>query len=158
MGIRVGLGYDVHRLVKNRPLYLGGVKIPYKKGLKGHSDADVIIHALADALLGAAGLADIGAYFSDKDPRWKNVSSLVFLKEISDIFSRKKIKIINLDCALIAEEPKISPHIPEMKKNISKALNIKPAAIGIKATTNERMGFAGRGEGMACHAVALVRS
>ena len=155
--MRVGIGYDAHRLVKNRPLFLGGVKISHSKGLLGHSDADVILHALVDALLGAAGLPDIGTYFSNKDPRWKNVSSLTFLKEISKTLAKKKIKIVNVDCVLLSEAPKIAPHIPEMKSGISKALAIKPAAIGIKASTNEGMGFVGRRQGMAATAVALVQ-
>src|SRR5438067_4822618 len=115
MNIRVGLGYDAHRLVKGRPLFLGGVRIPYGKGLEGHSDADVILHAIVDALLGAAGLPDIGHYFSNKDPRWKNVSSVVFLEEIARVLAKKKAKIVNLDATLLSEEPKISPHISTMK-------------------------------------------
>ena len=158
MNIRVGLGYDAHRLVKGRPLFLGGVRIPYVKGLEGHSDADVILHAIVDALLGAAGLPDIGHYFSNKDPRWKNVSSVVFLEEIARVLSKKKTKIVNVDATLLSEEPKISPHIAEMKARIAKALKIKPAQIGIKASTNEGMGFVGKKEGMCCSAVALLRS
>lgn len=153
---RVGIGYDTHRLKKGRLLFLGGVKIPYPKGLEGHSDADVIIHSIVDALLGAAGLLDIGTYFSNKDPRWKNVSSILFLKEVAKIFSKRKVKIINIDCILLAEEPKIAPTIEQMKKNIATALKLKPSAIGIKAGTNEKMGFIGRKEGMAAMAVALV--
>jgi 2-C-methyl-D-erythritol 2,4-cyclodiphosphate synthase len=155
--IRSGLGYDVHRLVDSKPLYLGGVKITYSKGLDGHSDADVILHAITDALLGAAGLADIGTYFSNKDPRWKNVSSLIFLEEVRKIYSKKKIKIINIDSVLLSEEPKIAPYISSMKEKISKALKIKPSAIGIKASTNERIGFVGRKEGMASMAIALIQ-
>lgn len=154
---RVGLGYDAHRLAKSRPLFLGGVRIPYSKGLLGHSDADVIVHAIVDALLGSAGLPDIGSYFSNRDPRWKGVSSLLFLKKVSGILAQKKIKIINVDCVLISESPKIFPYIPKMKEKISNALNLKISAVGIKASTNEKMGFIGRGEGMACSAVALVK-
>ena len=156
--IRVGLGYDAHRLVKGRPLFLGGVQVPHSKGLEGHSDADVLLHALVDALLGAAGLADIGTYFSNKDARWKNVSSLLFLREVARIFKSKKIKILNVDCVLISEEPKIAPYIAEMKKKISEALNIKISAVGIKASTNEGLGFEGKKQGMCAHAVALISS
>ncbi len=156
--MRVGIGYDAHRLAKGRALLLGGVRIPHSRGLAGHSDADVIIHAMVDALLGAAGLPDIGTYFSNRDPRWKNVSSLLFLKEVSKILAKKKFKIVNLDCVLVSEEPKISPYIPAMKSRISKALKVSPRAIGIKASTNESMGFIGKKEGMAATAVALVMS
>lgn len=154
--IRVGLGYDAHRLVKGRPLFLGGVRIPYTKGLHGHSDADVLLHAMVDALLGAAGLTDIGTYFSDKDPRWKNASSQLFLKKVQEIFKNKKIKIMNIDAVLLSEEPKISPYIFQMKKEISFSLKCLPSQIGIKASTNERMGFVGKKQGMAAYAVALV--
>lgn len=155
---RIGLGYDTHQFKKGRPLFLGGVKIPHQKGLEGHSDADVIIHSMVDALLGAAGLSDIGTYFSNKDPRWKNVSSIYFLKEVAKMFSKRKLKIVNLDCILLAEEPKIAPYIKRMKKNIAEPLKIKASAIGIKAGTNEKMGFIGRGEGMAAMAVALIKT
>ncbi len=157
MKIRVGLGYDAHRLARSRPLYLGGVKIPYSKGLLGHSDADVILHAIVDALLGAAGLPDIGTYFSNKDPRWKNVSSLIFLKEVSKILIQKKMKILNIDCVLLSEKPKIAPYIETMKKNIAPILKIKTWDIGIKASTNEKMGFVGKEVGMCAHAVALLQ-
>lgn len=156
MNIRVGLGYDAHRLVKGRKLFLGGVEIPYHKGLLGHSDADVIIHAIVDALLGAAGLSDIGTYFSNKDARWKNVASVVFLEEVCRIFKKNKIKILNIDCTLISEEPKIMPQVEPMKKIIAEALSVSKSAIGIKASTNEGMGFIGKKIGMAAHAVALV--
>lgn len=156
--LRVGLGYDAHRLVRNRPLFLGGVRIPFSKGLLGHSDADVILHAVADSLLGAAGLSDIGTYFSNRDPRWKNVSSIIFLKEVKKMFTKKKIRIVNIDCVLVSESPKISPYISEMKKKIAIALKIKPSEIGIKASTNEKLGFIGRNEGMACFAVALIKT
>ncbi|MBI2915860.1 MAG: 2-C-methyl-D-erythritol 2,4-cyclodiphosphate synthase [Elusimicrobia bacterium] len=154
---RVGVGYDAHRFSKSRPLFLGGVRIVYHRGLEGHSDADVILHAIVDALLGAAGLPDIGAYFSNKDPRWKNVSSLIFLKEVGRILKKKKAKILNLDCVLLSEEPKIAPVIAQMKEKIADSLGIKTSAIGIKASTNERMGFVGRKEGMAACAVALLQ-
>ncbi|OGR52254.1 MAG: 2-C-methyl-D-erythritol 2,4-cyclodiphosphate synthase [Elusimicrobia bacterium RIFCSPLOWO2_02_FULL_39_32] len=154
---RVGIGYDAHKLVKGRSLFLGGVKIPYSKGLEGHSDADVLLHAIVDALLGAAGLPDIGAYFSNKDPRWKNASSHIFLKKVQEIFKKKKIKIMNIDAVLLSEEPKISPYITKMKKEISLSLKCFPSQIGIKASTNERMGFVGKKQGMAATAVALVQ-
>lgn len=154
---RTGLGYDVHRLVDSKPLFLGGVKIPHSKGLDGHSDADVILHSIVDALLGAAGLCDIGTYFSNKDPRWKNVSSLIFLEEVRKIYSKKKIKILNIDSVLLSEEPKIAPYISMMKEKISKTLKIKPSAIGIKASTNERIGFVGRKEGMASMSIAFIK-
>ncbi len=155
--IRTGIGYDAHRLVQGRPLVLGGVKIPHTHGLLGHSDADVILHAIVDALLGAAGLPDIGTYFSNRDPRWKNVSSLVFLKEVAKIFSKKKVKIMNIDCVLLSEAPKIAPYIDRMKYAVAAALKIRPQDIGIKASTNEGLGFVGKKEGMAAHAIALVQ-
>ncbi len=155
--LRTGIGYDAHRLVKNRPLYLGGIKIPHTHGLLGHSDADVILHAIVDALLGAAGLPDIGNYFSNKDPRWKNVSSLIFLKEVARIYGKQKIKIQNIDCVLLSEAPKIAPFIGKMKTAVAQALKIKESDIGIKASTNEGMGFVGKREGMAATAVALVQ-
>ena len=157
MRLRVGIGYDAHRLVKNRPLVLGGVRIPHPKGLLGHSDADVVLHAMTDALLGSAGLGDIGTYFSDKDPRWKNVSSLVFLKEISKILKKKRARVVNIDCVLLSEAPKIVPYIGEMKRKIAGSLSIQTSRIGIKASTNEGMGFVGKKEGMACYAVALIK-
>lgn len=157
MKIRVGLGYDAHRFSRSRPLFLGGVRIPYSKGLLGHSDADVIIHAIVDALLGAAGLPDIGTYFSNKDPRWKNVSSLLFLREVRKILERKSMRITNIDSVLLGEQPKISPYITTMKKNISSALKIATTEIGIKASTNEKMGFVGKEVGMCAYAVALLQ-
>lgn len=154
--IRVGIGYDAHRLAKGRPLFLGGVKIPHSRGLLGHSDADVIIHAMVDALLGAAGLPDIGNFFSNQDKRWKGASSLVFLQEVAKMFTKRRIKILNVDSVLLSEEPKIAPYLEKMKSGIAHALEIPPSAIGIKASTNERMGFVGKKEGMAASAVALV--
>lgn len=155
---RTGIGYDSHRLVKGRPLFLGGLQIPHSHGLLGHSDADVILHAVVDALLGAAGLADIGTHFSNHDPRWKNVSSVFFLKETAKMIAKKKMKIVNLDCVLLSEAPKIAPYIPRIKAVIAKALGIPESAVGVKASTNEGMGFVGRRQGMAATAVALVRS
>ena len=155
--LRTGIGYDAHRLDKKRPLVLGGVKIPHTHGLAGHSDADVLLHSIADALLGASGMSDIGTHFSNRDPRWKNVSSLVFLREIAKIFTKKKIRIVNIDCVLLSEAPKIAPYIPRMKSAIAAALKIRAQDVGVKASTNEGMGFVGRKQGMAATAVALVR-
>ena len=157
MNIRVGLGYDAHRLVKKRKLFLGGIEIAHTHGLLGHSDADVILHAIVDALLGAAGLCDIGTQFSNKDPRWKNADSKIFLKEISRIFKKDKITILNLDATLLSEAPKIMPYIDEMKTVVSKTLGVPKSAVGIKASTNEGMGFVGKKQGMAAYAVALVQ-
>ncbi|MDZ4743224.1 MAG: 2-C-methyl-D-erythritol 2,4-cyclodiphosphate synthase [Verrucomicrobiota bacterium] len=153
---RTGLGYDVHQLVPGRKCVLGGVEIPHDKGLDGHSDADVLIHAIADALLGAMGEVDIGHYFPNTDPRWKNISSLVFLEQIAELMLRKYVTLGNIDATVISEAPKIFPYIPEMKKRIAKALKARESQIGIKATTNETMGFIGRKEGIAAMAVASV--
>ena len=153
---RVGLGYDVHQLKDNRPLILGGVEIPHERGLDGHSDADVIMHAICDAILGALGEGDIGSFFPPSDPQWKDASSKIFLEEAAKQIKKQNGRLINIDAMLIAEAPKIAPYIPEMKKNIANALGVSTKDIGIKATTNETMGFVGRGEGMAAHAVASV--
>ena len=153
---RVGIGYDVHRLKKGRPLVLGGVEIPHKTGLDGHSDADVLMHAICDAVLGAIGEGDIGSFFPPSDPQWKNAPSRIFLEEAARQTAKRNGQLINVDAMLIAENPKISPHIPAMKENIAAALGIASDAVGIKATTNESMGFVGRSEGMAAHAVASV--
>ncbi|MDX6767828.1 MAG: 2-C-methyl-D-erythritol 2,4-cyclodiphosphate synthase [Candidatus Methylacidiphilales bacterium] len=153
---RVGLGYDVHRLVTGRPLFLGGIEIPHSHGLDGHSDADVLIHAIADALLGAIGSGDIGFHFPNNDPRWKGAPSRIFLEEIRRMIDAQGGKIINIDASLIAEAPKIVPHLAAMKAALGSALGLDPKRIGIKATTNEGMGFVGRQEGMGAFAVALV--
>jgi 2-C-methyl-D-erythritol 2,4-cyclodiphosphate synthase len=153
---RVGLGYDVHQLKEGRPLILGGVEIPHETGLDGHSDADVIMHAICDAILGALGEGDIGSFFPPSDPQWKDASSKIFLEEAAKQIKKQNGRLINIDAMLIAEAPKIAPHIPAMKNNIAGALGVNPKDIGIKATTNETMGFVGRGEGMAAHAVASV--
>ena len=153
---RVGLGYDVHQLKDDRPLILGGVEIPHDKGLDGHSDADVIMHAICDAILGALGEGDIGSFFPPSDPQRKDASSKIFLEEAAKQIKKQNGRLINIDAMLIAEAPKISPYIPQMKNNIANALGVSPKDIGIKATTNETMGFVGRGEGMAAHAVASV--
>ena len=153
---RVGLGYDVHQLKDNRPLILGGVEIPHERGLDGHSDADVIMHAICDAILGALGEGDIGSFFPPSDPQWKDASSKIFLEEAAKQIKKQNGRLINIDAMLIAEAPKIAPYIPDMKNNIANALGVSTKDIGIKATTNETMGFVGRGEGMAAHAVASV--
>lgn len=154
--VHLGIGYDVHALVPGRKLILGGVEIPHSKGLDGHSDADVLMHAICDALLGAMGLADIGHFFPNTDPRWKGVSSRVFLMEASKKARELGGKIVNIDSTLIAQEPKLSPHVVQMKANIASALGMPADKIGIKATTNEHLGFIGRSEGIAAMAVASV--
>lgn len=156
MSHRVGIGYDVHQLVAGRDCYLGGVKIDHSKGLDGHSDADVLIHAIADALLGAVGEGDIGYHFPNTDPKWKNVRSTVFLEHIRDLLASKKATINNIDATVIAEAPKIIPHIQAMREALCEPLGIAPDRINLKATTNETMGFIGREEGIAAMAVASV--
>ena len=153
----VGFGYDVHKFKKSRKLFLGGVKISDTNGLDGHSDADVLIHALMDALLGAAGQNDIGHFFPNTDERYKNISSLELLKIVVKTLKQKKFKIINTDITVVAEKPKIYPYIEQMKEILSKTLNIKKQFIAIKATTNEKMGFIGRGEGICSMAVASLK-
>ena len=153
---RVGIGYDVHSLKKGRPLILGGVEIPHKNGLDGHSDADVLMHAICDAVLGAIGEGDIGHFFPNTDPQWRDSPSKIFLEEAARQVAKRNGKLVNVDSMLIAEEPKIGPHINTMKTNIAAALGIPANSVGIKATTNEILGFVGRGEGMAAHAVASV--
>jgi len=152
----VGIVYDVHRLVEGRKLVLGGVELAHPKGLDGHSDADVLMHAICDALLGAMGELDIGHYFRNTDPRWRNVSSKGFLEEAARQFAFHQGQIVNIDATVIAQEPKLAPHIAAMKTNIALALNLNVKYIGIKATTNEHLGFLGREEGIAAMAVASV--
>ena len=154
--IATGIGYDVHRLVVDRPLVLGGVVIPHPLGLDGHSDADVLCHAIADALLGAAGEPDIGHLFPNTDPSIRGISSLEILRRVRAVLDEKSIRLHNIDATLIAEEPKISPHLTLMKERVGAALGLPPGRIGIKATTNESMGFLGRSEGMAALATACV--
>jgi len=154
--ITTGIGYDVHRLVANRPLVLGGVEIPHSLGLEGHSDADVLCHAIADALLGAAGEPDIGHLFPNTDISIRGISSLEILRRVRAVLDEKSIRIHNVDSSLIAEEPKISTHLGLMKERVGAALGLPPRRIGIKATTNEEMGFLGRSEGMAAVATACV--
>lgn len=154
--MRVGLGYDAHRLVPGRPLILGGVDIPHSLGLLGHSDADVLTHAIGDALLGAVGAGDLGTHFPDKDPAYKDISSLILLERIMDVVRDRGLAPVNVDATIVAQEPRLAPHIPEMQAKLALILHLTPADVNIKATTTEHMGFAGRGEGMAAYAVVLV--
>jgi 2-C-methyl-D-erythritol 2,4-cyclodiphosphate synthase len=154
--VHVGIGYDVHPLVEGRPLILGGVTIPYSKGLDGHSDADALMHAICDAILGAIGEVDIGHFFPNTNPRWRGAASRVFLQEAAHQVVLCRGKLVNVDATIIAEQPKLFPHIAAMKENIAMALGLNPKKVGIKATTNELMGFIGRQEGIAAMAVASV--
>lgn len=154
--MRVGMGYDVHQLVTGRKLVLGGVTIPFSKGLKGHSDADVMLHAACDALLGAAGLDDIGIFFPNTDKRYKDISSLKLLAEVAQKLSCAGCRVVNIDIMLLAEEPEIRPFTGRMKKNIADVLHIKQDCISVKATTNEGLGFVGQKKGMAAYAVCLL--
>lgn len=155
--MRIGSGYDVHALVAGRPLILGGVTIPHPRGLAGHSDADVLVHAIADALLGALALGDLGAHFPDSDPRWKGVDSRVLLREVARKIAGLGWEIGNVDATVIAQEPKLAPFVGAMRVNVAADLSCDPACISIKATTTERLGFAGREEGIAAEAVVLLR-
>jgi 2-C-methyl-D-erythritol 2,4-cyclodiphosphate synthase len=154
--IHVGIGYDVHQLVAGRKLVLGGVEIPHTRGLDGHSDADALMHAICDAVLGAIGEEDIGHFFPNTDPRWRNVPSRIFLEEAARQVAQRGGRIVNVDATVIAQAPKIYPHIAEMKKCIATALGVSEKQIGVKATTNETMGFIGREEGIAAMAVASI--
>lgn len=154
--VHVGIGYDVHALVEGRKLILGGVDIPHTKGLDGHSDADVLMHAICDAILGALGEVDIGHFFPNTDPRWRGAPSNLFLKEAARLVSFREGKIVNVDATLIAQQPRLFPHVSEMKINIAEALGLNIKQIGVKATTNEQLGFIGREEGIAAMAVAGV--
>lgn len=154
--MRIGHGYDVHRLVEGRDLILGGVKIEYEKGLLGHSDADVLLHAVSDALLGAAGLGDIGRHFPDTDPKYKGADSLMLLREVYRKISEKGYRVGNIDVTMIAQRPKLKDYIPQMRANIAAAVGVEPDRVNVKATTEEKLGFTGTGEGMACHAVCLL--
>src|ERR1043166_5907424 len=153
---RVGIGYDVHPLVAGRRLVLGGVEIPHNKGLEGHSDADALCHAIADAVYGALGVGDIGQHFPNTDPANKNRNSLEFLRHAGELTAQRKAKLVNVDATVIAQEPKLMPHMAKMKAAVAEALGVRPEQIGIKATTNEHLGFLGRGEGIAAMAVASV--
>ena len=154
--MRLGHGYDVHRLVEGRPLILGGVRIPYEKGLLGHSDADVLLHAVSDALLGAADLGDIGKHFPDTDPQYKGADSLELLRIVVSRVVEKGYRISNIDVTMIAQKPKLRPHIEAMEQNIASAVGIPADRVNVKATTEEQLGFTGTGEGMRCHAVCLL--
>ena len=154
--MRIGHGYDVHKLVEGRDLILGGVKIPHEVGLLGHSDADVLLHAVSDALLGAAGLGDIGKHFPDTDPQYKGADSLKLLQIVGEKVAEAGYRISNIDVTMIAQRPKLRPHIAQMEQNIALALNLDVSRINVKATTEERLGFTGEELGMACHAVCLL--
>jgi 2-C-methyl-D-erythritol 2,4-cyclodiphosphate synthase len=154
--MRIGAGYDVHRLVEGRKLIIGGVDIPHEKGLLGHSDADVLLHAVCDALLGAAGLGDIGKHFPDTAVQYKGISSLLLLAEVRGLLGRKGYGVHNVDATIVAERPKMAVHIPAMVANIAAALQVEPSAVNVKATTTEGLGFAGRGEGIAAYAACTI--
>ena len=156
--LRVGQGYDAHRLVEGRPLILGGVEIPHYLGLSGHSDADVLSHAIGDALLGAVGAGDLGTHFPDTDPAYKGISSLILLKRIIAVVREKGYKPVNVDATIVAQAPRLVPHIPRMIGLLAPVLGLAPTAVNIKATTTEKMGFAGREEGIAAYAVVLVKA
>lgn len=154
--MRVGIGYDVHRLVKDQPLILGGVEIPFERGLLGHSDADVLIHALMDALLGAVGKGDIGRHFPDSEEQYRGISSRILLARVNHILKEEGYQVVNVDTIIIAQRPKLSPYIEEMTQNIASTLGVEEKAVNVKATTTEGLGFPGREEGIAAQAVALV--
>ena len=154
--MRVGMGYDVHKLVEGRALILGGVEIPYEKGLLGHSDADVLLHAIMDALLGAAALGDIGKHFPDSDPAYKGISSMKLLEHVGALLEEKNYVVGNIDATIIAQRPKMAPHIPAMRENIAKALQISVEQINVKATTEEGLGFTGSGEGISSQAICAL--
>jgi 2-C-methyl-D-erythritol 2,4-cyclodiphosphate synthase len=154
--MRIGMGYDVHRLIPDSPLVLGGVEIPWDMGLLGHSDADVLVHAVCDALLGAAGKGDIGLHFPDTDDRYKDISSLLLLKRVGKLLTESGYSVVNIDATVLAERPKISPHRSEMQQNIARTLNISPGAVNVKATTTEGLGNIGRGEGIGAMCIAMI--
>jgi len=153
--MRIGIGYDVHPLVEGRPLMLGGVRVPFERGLSGYSDADVLVHAIIDALLGAAALGDIGTHFPASDPQYKDISSIVLLRRAGEML-HQGFKIENIDATILAEQPRLAPFIDEMRQNIGDALGIAKDRVSVKASTSASLGFAGRGEGIAAHAVALI--
>ena len=153
---RFGMGYDVHQLVENRKLIIGGVDIPYEKGLLGHSDADVLLHAISDALLGAAALGDIGKHFPDTDPRYKGADSLKLLEEIGNLLAAKGYVVGNVDATIVAQKPKMLPHIPQMRENIARVLRVDIDQINVKATTEEHLGFTGSGQGISSYALAGI--
>ena len=154
--MRIGQGFDAHALVSGRKLVIGGVQVPYEKGLAGHSDADVLIHAVCDALLGAAGLGDIGQHFPDSDARFKDIDSRELLREVARLLKGRRLKVVNVDATVIAQAPKLGPHIPAMRANLASDLGVAADAVNVKAKTTEKLGFVGRGEGIAAEAVALL--
>ena len=154
--MRIGHGYDVHRLAPGRDLILGGVGFDYPLGLDGHSDADVLTHAVMDALLGAAGLGDIGCHFPDTDPAYKGADSLKLLAHVRDLLLERGFRVGNIDVTVIAQAPKLAPHIGQMEQNLAETLGVEPSRVNVKATTEERLGFTGRGEGISCHAVCII--
>jgi 2-C-methyl-D-erythritol 2,4-cyclodiphosphate synthase len=155
---RIGFGFDVHRLIAGRKLVLGGVEIPFEKGLLGHSDADILSHAIADALLGAAAEGDIGTQFPDTDPKYKNISSLTLLSHVAHLLAEKSFAVINIDTTIVLQQPKIAPHVGKMRENIARALHVEIDCVSVKATTNEGLGFIGAGDGAVAYAVAQVES
>jgi len=154
--MRVGIGYDVHPLVRGRRLVLGGIEIPFEEGLDGHSDADVLVHAIIDALLGAAGLGDIGTHFPSSEPKYKDISSITLLRQVGSLLQTDGWQVNNIDATVVAEQPKLSPFIPQMRQRISETLGINPEQVAVKSTTSKGLGFLGKGEGIAAHAVALI--
>lgn len=154
--MRVGIGYDVHKLVDGRDLIIGGVKIPHEKGLLGHSDADVLVHSLMDAILGAMSLGDIGKHFPDTDSSYKDISSLVLLERVCDLMEKNGYRLVNADNVVAAQNPKLAPYMDQIKDNISKVMGVPPEDIGVKATTTEKLGFEGREEGISCYSVCLL--
>jgi len=154
--LRIGLGYDAHRLAAGRTLVLGGVTIPYKKGLLGHSDADVLAHAVMDALLGAAGAGDIGRHFPDNDSQYKDISSMILLARVKDLLSEKGLRVVNIDTVIVAQEPRMAPYMENMAVNMAAALEIGPSQVNIKGTTTEGLGFTGAGDGIAAYAIAMI--
>lgn len=156
MNFRIGYGYDVHQLAEGRPFWLGGIRVPHTHGAVGHSDADVLVHVICDALLGAANLRNIGFHFSDKDPQWKGVDSTILLRKVLEMVREKGYDVGNLDATVVLQEPKLNPHIPAMKTRLAEVMGVDEDAISIKATTSEHIGFVGRGEGVAAHCVALI--
>ena len=155
-GVRIGHGYDVHRLTEGRRLILGGVEIPWERGLLGHSDADVLTHAVMDALLGAAGLGDIGRHFPDSDPAYAGADSLKLLAHVAELLRENGFSVGNVDATILAQRPKLAPHIPQMRDNLARVMGVGPEQVNVKATTEEGLGFTGSGEGMAAHAVCLL--
>ena len=154
--MRVGIGFDIHRLVAGRPLVLGGLKVPHSKGLSGHSDADVLLHALCDALLGAVGAGDIGTYFPDTDPKWKGVTSEKFIEKALELVSRRDLRVVNVDAVILAEEPKLAPHRTAIQRSVAQLLKVRDDRVNVKAKTMEGLGPIGSGEAMAAHAVVLL--